>query len=37
MLSDENFYNKTVQKCERVFKEQQGALEFVINIAKNID
>ena len=37
MLSDEIFYNKTVQKCERVFKEQQGALEFVINIAKNID
>lgn len=34
MLSDTNFYNETVQKCEKVFKEQQGALEFVINVIK---
>lgn len=35
MLSDSEFYNETVQKCEKVFKEQQGALEFVINVIKN--
>ncbi len=35
MLSDVDFYDKTVQKCEKVFKEQQGALEFVINVIKN--
>lgn len=35
MLSDYEFYNETVQKCEKVFKEQQGALEFVINVIKN--
>ena len=34
MLSDKDFYDSTVKKCEKVFKEQQGALEFVINIIK---
>ncbi len=36
MLGDTDFYNSTVQKCEKVFKEQQGALEFVINVMKNL-
>ena len=35
LLSDKEFYTNTVQKCERVFNEQQGALEFVINIIRN--
>ena len=35
MLSDKEFYNKTVEACEKVFAEQQGALEFVINVIKN--
>lgn len=35
MLADKNFYLNTVEKCERVFKEQQGALEFVINLIKD--
>ncbi len=30
MLSNQEFYNETVAKCEKVFQEQQGALEFVI-------
>ena len=34
MLSDNNFYSQTVQKCEKVFQEQQGALEFVINVIR---
>ncbi len=34
MLSDTEFYSKTVQKCEKVFKEQQGALEFVIDVIR---
>ena len=34
MFSDRNFYQETVGNCERVFKEQQGALEFVINVCK---
>ena len=34
MLSNTAFYNNTVQKCEKVFKEQQGALDFVINLLK---
>lgn len=34
MLSNTDFYNETVEKCEKVFKEQQGALEFVINVIK---
>lgn len=34
MFSDSKFYEETVGNCERVFKEQQGALEFVINVCK---
>jgi 3-deoxy-D-manno-octulosonic-acid transferase len=34
MLGDEIFYNSTVQAGAKVFKEQQGALEFVINKLK---
>ena len=34
MFSDDKFYQETVNNCERVFKSQQGALEFVINICK---
>ena len=34
MLSDKDFYNATVQKCEKVFNEQQGALQFVIDVIK---
>ena len=37
MLSNTDFYTETVQKCEKVFKEQQGALEFVINVIKNLN
>ena len=32
MLSDKDFYNATIQKCEKVFNEQQGALQFVIDV-----
>jgi len=35
LFSDIDFYNKTVKACEQVMKEQQGALEFVINVIKN--
>lgn len=36
MLVDNDFYKETVQKCEKVFQEQQGALDFVIeNCLKN--
>ena len=34
MLSDKEFYNTTVERCEKVFQEQQGALEFVIDVIK---
>jgi 3-deoxy-D-manno-octulosonic-acid transferase len=34
MFSDDKFYQETVNNCERVFKSQQGALEFVINVCK---
>ena len=34
MLADNNFYEETVKKCEKVFAEQQGALQFVINKIK---
>ncbi len=34
MLSDKEFYSQTVQACSRVFAEQQGALEFVIDVLK---
>lgn len=35
MLSNKEFYAQTVQKCEKVFNEQQGALQFVIDVIKN--
>ena len=35
LLSDETFYQKTSEACINVFKEQQGALKFVLNILKN--
>lgn len=34
LLSDKDFYTSTVQKCAKVFEEQQGALEFVLNLIK---
>jgi len=35
MLLNKDFYTQTVQKCEKVFNEQQGALQFVIDVIKN--
>lgn len=35
MLSNADFYNLTVEKCGKVFNEQQGALQFVIDVIKN--
>ena len=35
LFSDKEYYNETVKKCEKVFNEQQGALDFVINVIKN--
>lgn len=35
LFSNEEFYNETVEKCKKVFDEQQGALEFVINLIKH--
>ena len=34
MLIDKTFYEDTVLKCKKVFQEQQGALDFVINIIR---
>ena len=34
LLAEKEFYTQTIKKCEKVFQEQQGALEFVINIIK---
>lgn len=34
LLTDGDYYSKTVKSCEKVFTEQQGALEFVINVLK---
>ena len=34
LLSDRDFYSETVQRCTKVFEEQQGALEFVLNLIK---
>ena len=34
LLSDKDFYNEVVASSEKVFKEQQGALEFVLNLLK---
>ena len=36
MFSDKTFYEKTVKAGEQVFKDQQGALEFVINKLRKI-
>lgn len=36
LLADKDFYNKTVEACDNVFKAQQGALEYVINILKTM-
>ena len=35
MLSNKEFYIQTVQRCEKVFNEQQGALQFVIDVIKD--
>ena len=35
MLSDKEFYEQIVQAGHKVFADQQGALEFVINVLKN--
>ena len=34
LFSDNEYYSETVSKCEKVFKEQQGALEFVVNVIR---
>lgn len=34
LLSDKTFYDNTVNSSKKVFEEQQGALEFVLNIMK---
>ena len=34
LLSDKTFYDNTVNSSQKVFEEQQGALEFVLNIMK---
>ena len=34
MLSDKEFYDKTVKAGTQVFEEQQGALDFVINVLR---
>ena len=34
LLSDKSYYSSVAQNCEKVFKEQQGAMEFVLNLLK---
>ena len=34
LFTDNEFYNNTVEKSEKVFEEQQGALKFVIDVLK---
>ena len=34
LIGDSELYQQTVKNCEKVFREQQGALEFVINLLK---
>ncbi len=34
LLTDNAYYSKTVASCEKVFTEQQGALDFVIDVLK---
>ncbi len=36
MLSDKEFYAYTVNAGKQVFAEQQGALDFVINVLKAV-
>ena len=36
MLSNKEYYIQTVNACEKVFSEQQGALEFVIDVIKTL-
>lgn len=35
LFTEQTYYSKTVASCEKVFAEQQGALEFVINVLKS--
>ena len=35
LLNNNDFYKQTAMNCKTVFKEQQGALEFVINLLKD--
>jgi 3-deoxy-D-manno-octulosonic-acid transferase len=37
MLCEQDFYDSTVEKCKKVFEEQQGALDFVINKLKSLE
>lgn len=34
LFSNRDFYDKTVASCEKVMKEQEGALDFVINVIR---
>lgn len=36
LLTDEDFYKKTSQNCEKVFEQNKGALNFVIKIIQNL-
>ena len=36
LLADRVCYSQAIENCEKVFSEQQGALEFVINVLKSI-
>jgi 3-deoxy-D-manno-octulosonic-acid transferase len=35
LLTDKVYYSLTVDSCQKVFSEQQGALEFVVSVLKN--
>ncbi len=35
LMTDSDFYNKASESCAKVFKEQQGALDFVLNLLQN--
>lgn len=37
LLANESYYKQTVLACEKVFKEQQGALEYVIKVIKTLE
>lgn len=36
LLDNQEFYTQSVNNCEKVFNEQQGALDFVIRVLENI-